>query len=131
MLGLALEGEPRYAVDERELAAGHSGYTVDTLATLRRDLPDSELFLLLGADQFAKLGSWHRPQDLVKLCRIAVFARPGWAITDPRAVVVPFAAQDISASDVRARVGRGEDVSALLPPAVLAYIAAHHLYGHP
>lgn len=131
MLRLALAGEPRYALDERELAPGHSGYTVDTLATLRRESPGCEFFLLLGADQYAKLSTWQRPEELHELCRIAVFARPGWAIADPRAEIVPFEPQPVSASQIRARLGRGEDVSAMLPAAVLAYIAEHRLYGHP
>ena len=49
----------------RELAPGASGYTVDTLSELRLELgADTELWLLLGADQYAKLGSWHRPEDV-------------------------------------------------------------------
>jgi nicotinate-nucleotide adenylyltransferase len=131
MLRLALAGDSRCAIDERELVPGHSGYTVDTLATLHRDLPDSRFFLLMGADQYAKLGAWHRPEDLPRLCTAAVFARPGHRIPDSPAMTVPFEMHDISASDIRARIGRGEDVSAMVPPAVLAYIERHRLYGHP
>jgi nicotinate-nucleotide adenylyltransferase len=131
MLRLALDGEPNCAIDERELAPGHSGYTVDTLVSLHRDFPGSEFHLLMGADQYAKLGTWHRPKELGKLCRIAVFARPGWTIAGGAARLVPFEACGISASDIRARIGRGEDVSAMIPAAVLRYIASHRLYGHP
>ncbi len=131
MLRLALDGEKRYFIDERELAPGHSGYTVDTLAALHRDLPDSKFFLLMGADQFSRLGTWHRPEDLPKLCRIAVFVRPGWPVPGSGALPVPFEARDISASDIRARIGRGEDASHLVPAAVLRYIESHRLYGHP
>jgi nicotinate-nucleotide adenylyltransferase len=34
----------------------------------------------------------------------------------------------ISSSDIRARAARGEDISALVPPAVASYIAAGRLY---
>jgi nicotinate-nucleotide adenylyltransferase len=34
----------------------------------------------------------------------------------------------ISASDIRARLARGEDVSAMVPAKVLAYIRQHRLY---
>jgi nicotinate-nucleotide adenylyltransferase len=131
MLRLALAGEPRYAIDERELAPGASGYTVDTLASLHRDFPGAEFVLLLGADQLSTLRTWHRPGDLVKLCRLAVFARPGWTVADPRAEAVPFDPQPVSASEIRARACRGTDISAMVPAAVLSYIRAHHLYGHP
>ncbi len=123
MLRLAIEGEPRYALDERELAPGHSGYTVDTLRSL-----GGKPVLLLGADQVAKFETWHRWRDILELAGIAVFARPGWTVSDGRAQSVPMEPLDISASGIRARLARGEDVSALVPPKVLEYIGRHRLY---
>jgi nicotinate-nucleotide adenylyltransferase len=123
MLHLALDGEPRYAIDERELEPAHSGYTVDTLKSL-----GGRPVLLLGADQYAKFETWHRWREILELASVAVFARPGWSALDGRARHVPFAPMDISASDVRARLARGEDVSALVPAKVLEYIRRHGLY---
>ena len=46
-----------------------------------------------------------------------------------RALRLPSVSE--SATDIRGRVTRGEDVSSLVPPAVAGYIASHHLYqGH-
>lgn len=123
MLALAIEGEPRYAIDERELASGHSGYTVDTLLAL-----GGNPVLLLGADQYAKFESWHRWREILGVASLAVFARPGWTAAEGRARFVPMAPLDISASGIRARLARGEDVAALVPPKVLAYIRQHCLY---
>jgi nicotinate-nucleotide adenylyltransferase len=129
MLRLAIAGEPRYAIDARELAPEHSGYTVDTLASLRAELgEDAELVLLMGADQYAKRHAWRRWDQVARLARIAVFARPGAPAPADGALVVPMPPMDVSASAIRARIARGEDVSALVPPAVLAYIRAHGLY---
>jgi nicotinate-nucleotide adenylyltransferase len=129
MLQLALEGEPRYEIDGRELAPGASGYTIDTLKELRLELgADMPLWLLIGADQYAKLDTWHRPQDVKKLARIAVFARPGWQIEDKKVEVIAFEPMNVSASEIRARVARGEDISPFVPPAVANYIARHSLY---
>jgi nicotinate-nucleotide adenylyltransferase len=123
MLRIALAGEPRYAIDERELDPAHSGYTVDTLRSL-----GGRPVLLLGADQYAKFEAWHRWREVLELATLAVCARPGWVSPDGRATPVPMAPLDISASDIRARLARGEDVSALLPPGVLHYIRQHGLY---
>ena len=123
MLRLALAGEPRYAIDERELDAAHSGYTVDTLKSL-----GGRPVLLLGADQYARFETWHRWREILELATLAVFARPGWPVPDGRARHVPFAPLDISASDIRARLARGADVSALVPARVLDYIRQHGLY---
>jgi len=127
MLRLATEGEPLYEIDTRELAPNATGYTVDTLESLRADL-DSQLYLLLGADQYAKFDTWHKPQEVARLARIAVFSRPGFKIEDPAARVIPFPAMPVSASDIRARAARGEDLSGLVPPAVAGYIARRRLY---
>ena len=126
MLKLAIAGEPRYALDERELAPGHSGYTVDTLKSL-----GGKPVLLLGADQYANLEHWHRWQEVLELASIAVFARPGWPAPDARVQVIPMAPMDISASDIRARAARGESLAGLVPASVQRYIEQHRLYGHP
>ena len=128
MLRLALEGDARAEIDLRELAPGASGYTVDTLHELRLESGDAPLYLLMGADQYAKLGTWHRPGEVKRLARIAVFARPDFPIRDSQLKIVPFAPLPLSASDIRARVGRGEDVSGLVPAPVANYIARHGLY---
>ncbi len=126
MLRLALSGEPRFALDERELRPGASGYTVDTLRALRAE-GRRELHLLLGADQYAKLAAWHQPDEVRALARLAVFARPGVRLEDA-VQLVPMPPSPISASDVRARAARGEDLAGLVPPAVANYIARHALY---
>jgi nicotinate-nucleotide adenylyltransferase len=132
MLRLAIAAEPRYAIDERELDPAASGYTVDTLLALRRELQAAALVLVIGADQYAKRASWHRWDALAKLCRIAVIERPGAPepLSPPAGDIlhVPMTPQAVSASDIRARLRRGEDVSTLLPAPVLAYIRAHGLY---
>lgn len=129
MLRLALADNPSFEIDARELAPGASGYTVDTLKELRLELgPDIELWLLMGADQYAKLDSWHRPQDVKRLTRIAVFARPGVQL-EKSVAVIPMKPLQISASEIRARVARGGDITALVPPAVANYIERHDLYA--
>lgn len=126
MLRLAIAGEPRYAIDERELADGHSGYTVDSLQGFT-----GKPVLLLGADQYAEFEHWHRWREVLERASLAVFARPGSPAPDARVRSVVFAPMDISASDIRARAARGESLASLVPPAVAGYIAQYHLYGHP
>jgi nicotinate-nucleotide adenylyltransferase len=128
MLRLALGDEPGFAIDTRELRSGASGYTVDTLRALKSELADSELHLLIGADQYEKLATWHRPDEIQRLARIAVFGRPGIRI-DESVKRVPMEPMPVSASDIRARAERGEDLAGLVPPAVANYIARRRLYS--
>jgi len=127
MLKLAIAGEPRYAVDERELAPGASGFTFDSVKALKEENPDASFTLLMGADQYAKRDSWHRWPEIEQLCEVAVVARPGSA-AGSRAKMIPMPPMAVSASDIRARIARGEDVSATLPGAVLGYIKQKGLY---
>ena len=130
MLKLALQGNPRYRIDERELAPGVSGYTADTLRSLRSEIGSAvALYLLIGADQYAALATWHRPDEVKKLSRIAVFARPGFKAIGSDAEMVPMNPLPISASEIRARAAHGKSLSGLVPPAVAGYIAKHGLYA--
>ena len=128
MLRLAIEGEPKFAVDERELGPQASGYTVDTLRALRSELGDAELHLLMGADQYDKLDTWHRPEELKRLARIAVFARPGIELKE-KPHLIPMDPMPFSSSEVRARARRGEDVGRFVPAAVANYIVRRRLYS--
>ena len=129
MLKLALAGEPRYRIDIRELAPGASGYTVDTLKSLRAETGSTDtLYLLLGGDQYAALSTWHRPEEVKQLARIAVFARPGFKLAGKNAETVAMKPLSISASEIRERVARGETLAGMVPPPVAGYIAQHNLY---
>jgi nicotinate-nucleotide adenylyltransferase len=59
--------------------AGRSGpsYTIDTLIELRAEQGERPLVLLLGADAFAGLPSWHRWRELFEVAHIGVLSRPG------------------------------------------------------
>ena len=128
MLKLAIAAEPRYAIDEHELRPEASGFSFDSISSLKNENPKSKFVLIMGADQYDRRASWHRWAELEKLCGIAVVARPGWNV-DAKAKTIPMTPLPVSASDIRARLGRGEDVSAMLPAPVLGYIREKGLYS--
>jgi len=129
MLRLAIAGEPRYSIDQRELLPAASGYTFDSMLAVRAELDSkTPIVLLLGADQYAKIETWYRWGDLMKLCRLAVFARPGWNPPDGRVERVSLPEMDISATDIRTRVALGQAIEGLVPAPVLGYILEHGLY---
>ena len=141
MAKLAFEGLPRVVIDERELQRAGPSYTIDTLEALARESaqPPAELYLLMGGDQWAALGSWHRWQDVAKLASLCVLDRPGAPRPAHDGVPAPIWLQappkDLSATAVREGLKDGrlspQDLNALLPEAVARYISAHGLYGHP
>jgi nicotinate-nucleotide adenylyltransferase len=129
MLRLAIGGDPRQAIDERELAPGASGYTFDTLRALRRAYPGRAFVLVMGADQYEKRRSWHRWRELERLCEVAVVARPGWRSGGAaRARRLPMKRMGVSASEIRARAGRNGDLSGMVPAAVEDYLRRKGIY---
>ena len=129
MLGLALAGRPKLKIDQRELRDNASGYTVDTLLALREELgPRTALYLLIGADQARKFSTWRDPEGIRRLARIGVFARPGEPVDDAEFEMIPMASLPISATDIRARAARGDDISDVVPPAVASYIRERRVY---
>jgi nicotinate-nucleotide adenylyltransferase len=127
MLRLALESNPSFEVDTRELQSGASGYTVDTLRALRSESGDAELYLLIGADQYEKLATWHRPDEVKRLATLGVFGRPG-IVMQQKVKLIPMDPMPVSASEIRARAKRGESLDGLVPPAVANYIGRRRLY---
>ena len=77
MLRAALRGQSRLSLDTRELDRSGPSYTIDTLREFRQEFGARPLVLLLGADAFAGLRSWHRWRELFDVTHIGVLNRPG------------------------------------------------------
>lgn len=131
MLRAAVAQDPVLTVDAREIERGGRSYTVETLRGLRAEQPEDALFLLIGADAADDLPKWREAAAIPTLATVVALTRPGVAVPDhpliDRLIAVP--AVMVSATDVRARVARGESIAEFVPPAVAQYIADHRLYG--
>jgi nicotinate-nucleotide adenylyltransferase len=156
MLALALqEAHLAARLDRQEIDRATPTYSIDTLRNVRAELgPDASIVFVMGADQLQHLDTWRDWRALFDLAHIGVAARPGYALTDaalPAAVAnelqqrrgsleqlrnTPsghaYLAQtldvDISATQVRAALQRGEKANSLISPVVLDYIQQHNLY---
>ena len=78
MVKAAIEGQPGFVVDDREIRREGLSYSVDTMRTLRADFPDRSLCLIVGMDAFLGLPKWHQWRELLELVHVAVAHRPGW-----------------------------------------------------
>lgn len=156
MVQLATAGNPRFSVDTTEVDSGEASYTVPSLERLRHKFGSVQpLILLLGADAYAGLPTWHRWQEIFSLAHIAIAHRPGFALdvatlpaelasahaqrfcTDPEVLVTSPSGQvtsfamtplAVSATQIRSLLAAGRSLRYLLPQPVIDYIALHHLY---
>jgi nicotinate-nucleotide adenylyltransferase len=142
-------------IDRREIDSGAPTYTIDTLRQLRAELgPQASIVFLIGADQLQQFDTWREWRALFDYAHFGVAARPGFALA--AAALAPAVAQeiavrqgsleqlrttpsgrvflaealavDISATQIRAALQRGEQADSLISPVVLDYIQQHNLY---
>ncbi|MEE9397203.1 MAG: nicotinate-nucleotide adenylyltransferase [Methylococcales bacterium] len=153
MLQLAIENQPGLIVDSREIERSGPSYMVDTLKSLRNEVGEIPLCLIVGADAFLGLANWHRWRDLFQYAHVIVMHRPGFtpspegdlaAFTNARCVSTEAKLRqvsagkvlfqkvtqlEISASSIRTRIKQGKSPRYLLPDTVWREICKKGLYG--
>lgn len=141
MVELAIGEKPYFRLSTIELEREGPSYTVDTLYELR-DLfgEDTGIFFIMGCDSLASFPRWKEPGGIIDMCRLVAVPRPGCSVPDMvalekevpgisgRVTVLDGPNIDISSSDIRERVSKGQPVSELLPGPVDIYIKEHGLY---
>ena len=138
MLRLAAEDNPAFEVSDLEVSHLGPSYTGETLATIRAEHKDAEIFFIMGEDALADLPNWRDPDRIVELAMLAVARRPSdspedrdlelMAIAPGREVWLSMPRIDVSSSEIRERVQKGLSVRYRMPNAVEAYIRGHKLY---
>jgi len=152
MVRAAIDGQPGFVADDREIRRGGRSYTLDTLTEIHAEHPGAPLCLFVGGDAFSDFLTWHQPQDILRLAHLIVMTRPGSQTNhtgelarlaqergcqDPaqlgaseagRILFQPVTQLDISGTRIRQLVGAGKDVRFLLPDAVHDMIRRDKLY---
>ena len=140
MLRLAVRGHAAFRISTVELRRPAPSYTIDTVRAFRRT-HGTRPWLLLGGDALLELHTWREWRALLDAVQLAVAVRPGAPPDSPFTadaevatrpfVRLPLPPMAVSASDIRARVAAGQDISALVPPEVARYIEINGLYRAP
>lgn len=156
MVQLAIADNPQFQFDGRELSRTGASYTIETLESLRDELGDgTSLILIMGSDVFTKFNTWHRWQEIIKLCHIALVQRPASTnkesltkeletflhnhytehaedLHESSAGLVTMQAitpLEISSTAIRQALQLKHSARYLIPEKVLDYIAAKQLYN--
>lgn len=107
-------------------------YTIDTLRYLQQNFGSEMQFsILMGSDQIARLDGWKEYEKILEY-PVYVYPRRGEpaAEFEGRITVLENAPlQDFSSTDVRERIGRGEDIGGMLDEGVAAYIRRKGLWS--
>ncbi len=140
MVELAVEHEAGMAVCREEIDRDGVIYTVDTLAALKRKMPDCTLTYLIGADTLRALGTWRRVETVIERCKFLVMMREGetreevirlaglWTQRGAQIDFLDARKMDISSTQIREQIQKGLPFERLVPQAVADYIHEHGLY---
>jgi nicotinate-nucleotide adenylyltransferase len=141
MVRLAISPYPYFKISSAEVERLGPSYTVDTLAELKADLGSGdELFFLMGWDSLAQLPKWRQAGEIIRLTRLVAVPRPGYSRPDIEAMerevpgitgrvcFLDIPQMDVSATEIRQRIARGESIGDLVGGPVAEYIKAHGLY---
>lgn len=130
MTRMALAPYPKLKASDFEFALPRPSYMWNTLQALSAAHPDREFTLLIGADNWEVFSRWYHHEDIIAHYPIAIYPRTGSPIdTDtlpPSVHLYDTGLYDISSTEVREKVARGEDVSQLVPKEILKDVNLHY-----
>jgi nicotinate-nucleotide adenylyltransferase len=142
MTRLAFEDMPRVVVDGREIQRAGPTFTIDTLQALQAENPQAQIYLFIGADQFAAFRQWHRWQDILEIAIICIADRTqsvltqtqfdAYAGSEHRFSRLELPLMPVSATQIRQLMASGEAtagaIAQLVPEPVARYISLNQLY---
>jgi nicotinate-nucleotide adenylyltransferase len=142
LVRLAIADNPQFVLSRVDIDRPAPSYTFETLRLLHVQYPNDELYFIMGLDSLRDIGNWQNADEIVRLAKLVVCARPGvkmdvgqmmellHRLPDmmKRLTFVEMPELEIAASDLQQRVRRGQSIRYLVPPAVDTYISAQRLY---
>lgn len=155
MLALATRDVQYLDIDDREIRREGKSYSIDTLRSLRAEIGDAPLYLILGLDAWSIIGSWREWRQLTDFAHIVIIERAGeepamsetvtqWyrerMVEDPGALRqapagsilrIGLTRLDISSTRIREIFSAGRCPDYLLPGEVIDYVREHGLYREP
>jgi nicotinate-nucleotide adenylyltransferase len=142
MLQKTIADNPAFIIDKTDIKRPPPHTTVTLIPRIQQKYAQAKLWLIIGSDSLVDLPEWVEPEQIIRLCRLAVLPRPGIDIDWPALeTAVPGVTQvvdmltgpsiNISSTDLREWIRRGRSLRYLVKTAVLEFIQAKRLYLTP
>ena len=145
MVRLATEEYPFMSYSDMEIRRGGITHTIDTIRAFKETDPDKKIYFIIGGDSLEWIEKWVEGDELLRLVAFLTAVR---GKTDMRrskeiirdiysrhdnAEILMLSMKDypVSSSEIRKRIGNGEDITGLVPEKVADYITNHNLYRRP
>ncbi len=144
MIKIAIARREKLEVSDYELKQEKQKYTIQTVRHFRKVFGGStRLFWLIGADSVRELTRWYKIEELIDECELCTMYRGGvkrpnyegfvdeWGrgrVEKMERNIIETPEIDISSTEIREKISKGEDVSEMLLPEVYEYIKERGLY---
>jgi nicotinate-nucleotide adenylyltransferase len=133
MCQIALQGMEKLRVSDIELSMPKPSYTINTLDRLKKDYPNLDFSLIIGADNWSKFHLWRDYEKIRIENKILIYPRLGEELTidiqfRDNVQVCNAPIIEISSTFARSSIRDGKNISAFLPNGVYEYISTHKLY---
>jgi len=141
MISLAIKSNPYFDLSSLEVDRAIISYTVDTLSLLKEEYGSYELYFIIGTDILFEIDRWKEFRELPRLCKLVLFHRAGdkeqeieKRIEELRLghglefVRLESPKIEISSTEIRNRLRKGQSIKYLLPEEVENFITHHRLY---
>ena len=127
-------------VSDFEVRRSGKSYSVITLAALHETYPDSDIYMVMGADMFVTLETWYDFERLKTLATFCTMPRDGVSAAELNrycrhygrrgctGIVADEPEVNISSSAIRERVKNALPIGGMVPPGVERYIREKGLY---
>lgn len=132
MTELAIMNNRRFSISNIEENIPGKTYTIEVIKKIKGQ-GYSNIYLIIGRDQWEEINTWKTPEELFKLCRIIVMPRPNSMIKkvgkfSKKILFSNSPLIAISSTMIRKRIKQGKDIQYLLPETVYKYIKRKKLY---
>jgi nicotinate-nucleotide adenylyltransferase len=132
MARLIAHSNQKLEVFDFEINQPKMSFTYETIQEVKKGYPKSKIFLAIGLDQFEKLSTWRWITELSKEVHFIVFARgqitaPAPSISDIQYTFIQNPLIDISSTQIRKCLQKGESVAQWIPDVILSYLEKNNL----
>lgn len=141
MVTLALASYPAFFVDAREIHSDAISYTYLTLEQMKAQMPEDELYFLMGGDSLRDFKTWYHPE---KICAYATlvaairdecdflhlkeYAQELTQLYGARVRLIRTKNLSVASSELRRQAAAGASLREQVPESVYEYILKHGLY---
>jgi nicotinate-nucleotide adenylyltransferase len=99
----------------------------------KKRFPNSQLVLLIGADNLLQFNSWKSPKTILQLASLAVYKRKGFQLPSKKSTIDFILLKGrmllVSSTEIRNKIEQGLPIRALVPDSVALYIKQHSPYS--